>query len=224
LKQNAIMVDIRSFMNKNYWELESTAKFFGDKGADILVEKGILEIKSSGKNALDIGCGGGRNSLVLAKHHFNVQILDHYQIMLDTTINLLINHNLNLQVSNSILQDISSLNIGDNNFDIILCIGVLHQNQSITSISESIKKIYKSLKSGGIFVYNVFTSDYIDDSLIALGDDRFQTKENAPMLLVLKDKYIEFFENEGFIEVYKQYDVKNVNTGKRSVLRGILRK
>lgn len=218
------MVDIRSFMNKNYWELESTAKFFGDKGADILVEKGILEIKSSGKNALDIGCGGGRNSLVLAKHHFNVQILDHYQIMLDTTINLLINHNLNLQVSNSILQDISSLNIGDNNFDIILCIGVLHQNQSITSISESIKKIYKSLKSGGIFVYNVFTSDYIDDSLIALGDDRFQTKENAPMLLVLKDKYIEFFENEGFIEVYKQYDVKNVNTGKRSVLRGILRK
>jgi len=211
-------------MNKNYWELESTAKFFGDKGADILVEKGILEIKSSGKNALDIGCGGGRNSLVLAKHHFNVQILDHYQIMLDTTINLLINHNLNLQVSNSILQDISSLNIGDNNFDIILCIGVLHQNQSITSISESIKKIYKSLKSGGIFVYNVFTSDYIDDSLIALGDDRFQTKENAPMLLVLKDKYIEFFENEGFIEVYKQYDVKNVNTGKRSVLRGILRK
>lgn len=224
MKQNAIMVDIRSFMNKNYWELESTAKFFGDKGADILVEKGILEIKSSGKNALDIGCGGGRNSLVLAKHHFNVQILDHYQIMLDTTINLLINHNLNLQVSNSILQDISSLNIGDNNFDIILCIGVLHQNQSITSISESIKKIYKSLKSGGIFVYNVFTSDYIDDSLIALGDDRFQTKENAPMLLVLKDKYIEFFENEGFIEVYKQYDVKNVNTGKRSVLRGILRK
>src|ERR1035437_16465 len=187
-------------MNKNYWKLESTVKFFRDKEADILVTEGISEIKSGSKNALDIGCGGGRNSLVLARHNFNVKILDRYQIMLDTTISLLSKNKF--KVSSASLQDISNLNIGENNFDIILCIGVLHQNQSITSLTESIKKIYKSLKHGGIFVYNVFTSDHIDSSLTVLNNDRFQTNENAPMLLVLKEKYLEIFKRLGFIEVY----------------------
>ncbi len=209
-------------MNKNYWELESTVKFFRDKEPDILVEKGILEIKSDGKNALDIGCGGGRNSLVLAKHNFNVQILDGNQIMLDTTIRLLSNNKL--AAGNASIQDVSNLNIGGNNFDIILCIGVLHQNQSINSLTEAIEKIYKSLKKGGIFIYNVFTSDHIDTSLVDLGENRYQTKENAPMLLISRDKYLEIFKNLGFIEVHKQYNVKDVNTGKRSILRGILRR
>jgi hypothetical protein len=44
------------------------------------------------------------------------------------------------------------------------------------------------------------------------------------MLLVLKEKYLEIFKRLGFIEVYKQYDVKDINTGKRSILRGMLKK
>lgn len=209
-------------MNKNYFELESTAKFFRDKAPDILVEKGISEIKSDGKNALDIGCGGGRNSLVLAEHCFDVQILDQNQVMLDTTIRTLLGKQL--KVNTAGIQDISSLNIGKDNFDIILCIGVLHQNQAVTSLVESIEKIYKSLKSGGVFVYNVFTSDYTDSSLVALGEGRYQTKENASMLLILKNKYLEIFKSFGFEVIHEQYDLKEVNTGKRSILRGILRK
>lgn len=214
------MADIKLFMNKDYWELESTANFFRDKEADVLVEKAVSEVKSDGKKALDIGCGGGRNSLVLAKKGFQVNILDNYQIMLDTTVNLL---NTNgFSVSSSGLQDVSMLDIGECNFDIILCIGVLHQNNSTSSLLESIERIYKSLKVGGVFVYNVFTSDHIDSALTPLDMDRFQTNENAPMLLVPKDKYLRTFQDLGFKELYSQYDVKDVNTGKRSILRGIM--
>lgn len=59
---------------------------------------------------------------------------------------------------------------------------------------------------------------------VDLGADKYQTNESAPMLLLDKDFYSETFKALGFTELYKQYDVKDVNTGKRSILRGVLKK
>ncbi len=206
--------------NENYWELQGTADFFRDKEPDILVEKAITEIRSNGKNAIDIGCGGGRNTLSLSKSGFDVSILDKYEIMLNTTKKILSENNF--KIIHEKLQDISSLDLKESTYDILLAIGVLHQNKSKISLVASVKVIYNSLKLGGIFVYNVFTSDYVDASLVDLGNDKYQTNEDAAMLLLTKNFYSETFKAIGFIELSKQYNIKDINTGKRSVLRGVL--
>lgn len=221
MKLNAITVAILlKLMTKDYWELNSTANFFRDKEPDILVSKAINEIRSGGLNALDIGCGGGRNSLELAKHNFNVSVIDKYKIMIETTEKLLVTNNF--RVRHSQVDDISDLHIQEDAFDIILCIGVLHQNNSADSLSDCLHKIYASLKKGGVFVFNVFTNDYIDSELADMGNHRYQTKENAPMLLIGKDWYNNLFTKTGFTNIYDQFDIKDVNTGKRAILRGLL--
>ena len=128
------------------------------QAADIFIENGFEDI-------LDLGCGTGRHTLLLADRGFNVHACDISETGIKMTRELIEDSGLS-NVTYSI-QDMYNLNLDSNTQDGILCIWV--QGHGIREeISKGIREAYRVLKKGGIFYTDFVTSD---DSTYGIGDE-----------------------------------------------------
>lgn len=104
----------------------------------------ILRLKSIGK-VLDVGCGGGEDSVLLAKNGLEVTGIDVRQEAIHNSHMLAKIKKVNV---NFIHQDIFKYKT-KKKFDIILCLGMLHF-LDLKNSRKAIKKIQKLTSKGGI--------------------------------------------------------------------------
>ena len=95
---------------------------------------------STGKKALDIACGMGRNSRFLAEEGFEVDALDISPIAIENLQNI---ENISAQEV-----DFDTYKLKENSYDLIVCTYFLKRSL--------FPQIEKALKEGGIFIFETF--------------------------------------------------------------------
>jgi len=132
---------------------------------DTAIQAADIFDKNELENILDLGCGTGRHTLLLADRGFNVHACDISETGIKMTRELIENSGLS-NVSYS-TQDMYNLNLDSDTLDGILCIWV--QGHGIREeIAQGIREAYRVLIKGGIFYTDFVTKD---DSTYGIGDE-----------------------------------------------------
>ena len=132
---------------------------------DTAIQAADIFCKNGFKKILDLGCGTGRHTLLLADRGINVHACDISETGIKMTRELIENSGLS-NVSYSI-QDMYNLNLDSGSLDGILCIWV--QGHGIREeIAKGIREAYRVLIKGGIFYTDFVTTD---DSTYGIGDE-----------------------------------------------------
>ena len=95
---------------------------------------------ATGKQALDIACGMGRNSKFLAEQGFEVDALDISPIAIENL--------KNIQNIRAVEVDFDTYNLKENSYDLIVCTYFLKRSL--------FPQIEKALKEDGIFIFETF--------------------------------------------------------------------
>ena len=111
-------------------EISKVAKLFGKNGV---------------KRVLDLGCGGGRHLVYLAKRGFDVYGLDSSPSGLAQTLKNLRNSKAVGHVS---LHDMIELPYDDGYFDAVISVQVIHHN-TLRRSRKTVSEIHRVLKDGG---------------------------------------------------------------------------
>jgi len=126
--------------DKTRWEKKYQAQFLPKGNVEIVEKYAHL---AQGKVALDIACGMGRNSKVLAKMGFEVEALDISPTAIASLQN--IEHITPKEV------DFDSYRLKENQYDLVVCTYFLKR--------ELFPQIIKAIKTGGVLIYETFTED-----------------------------------------------------------------
>lgn len=103
--------------------------------------------RSNGVNrVLDLGCGGGRHLIYLARKGFDLYGLDSSPTGLAFTLDCLADEKL---VAHLTLCDMKKLPYDDNYFDAIISVQVIHHNM-VSGVINTIKEISRVLAGNGI--------------------------------------------------------------------------
>lgn len=207
---------------KLFWNEEKIVKYFYDKPADLRIVKRLKQISNrSNKNALDLGCGGGRHTQLLLELGFNTYACDVNQAMINQTkkrVSNLKNYNLNNIVKGSILDT----PFPNNFFDVVVTTGVLHQAKSLKEYRQATKELSRVLKQSSVITLNIFTNKVWNSSYIRVPNEKYTiiTKEGLYMTLLSKELFYELMTKEDLIlEKELDEEIKLENTGERAVLR-----
>ncbi len=184
-------------------------------------EKAILEnhIKKPGK-FLVLGCGGGRESIALARLGFEVTGVDFVQEMINCAQQNASQANLSLSFEAA---DITKLRFPDASFDYAsLLYGIYGTIASRNLRITFLKQIKLILKPGGFFIFNFFiknnpNSSYRSKALkalgfITLGNMNYQPGDE----LSDTDEFIHFFRDE---EELRQ-EIKDSGLGLEEIVAG----
>jgi len=126
-----------SIEDKERWDKKYKHNPIPSKIVEVVKEYAEL---ATGREALDIACGMGRNSKFLAERGFNVDALD----ISPVAINAL----KNIPYVNAIEVDFDTYKLKENSYDLIVCTYFL--NRSL------FPQIEKALKEDGIFIFETF--------------------------------------------------------------------
>jgi ubiquinone/menaquinone biosynthesis C-methylase UbiE len=206
-----------------FWNNKDTTEYFKSKDADPRLVEFVAALGDTrGQRALDLGCGGGRHSEFFVQHDFNTSAVDINPAMLATT-----NERVAALGKTIDLQEGSILGIPylDNEFDIVLTTGVLHQAQNLDQYATAIQELSRVTKPGGHVFLNIFTDGVWDDTYTQLEEFGVMTKEGLTMTLLPKELFVELMREEG-LRLFIDYgeDIKEENTGPRAVYRAIFAK
>jgi ubiquinone/menaquinone biosynthesis C-methylase UbiE len=102
-----------------------------------------------GKRILEIGCGGGQNSIVLAKQGANVCGIDFSENQIAYAKALAKREKVHVDFWVSDMQDLSRFS--DNSFDIVLTtVSLLY----VENLHKTMSEVNRVLKGGGVFVFS----------------------------------------------------------------------
>ena len=110
------------------------------------------------KTALDLGCGVGRNTEMLAKLGFNFYACDNYKKMIDETKKRLKRTGFNEKFLEYKItqQSMNNLSYPSDYFDFIISHGVYHNAFSVEEFKKALKESSRVLKIGGVICFNIF--------------------------------------------------------------------
>ena len=144
-----------------------------------LVEKYLHE--ASGKNALDLACGGGRHTLFLSEHGFQVDAVDISAVALEK-----LSMRVDMERVSLIEADLDDFVLHEGKYDLIVKTNYLDRGL--------ITRAKKALKQGGIFIVETY-----------LADAENEKKDSNPDFLLQKDELPRIF-SEGFeILEYREF-------------------
>lgn len=212
---------------EKFWDDPNNIKWFSDQPVpDYWVEFFNIN-KGNIKRVLDLGCGAGRNTQFLFESGFDVFACDYYDGMVKATRKRLLKLGLDegLVLQRVIKASMLDLPYEDSSFDVVLSNGVFHNVSDLKEMETALKEDSRVLRKNGCLCFNLFSSNYIDPSLEKIGGGIFITKEKLPMALITKKEFVNMCKKYGLIPdgVIVEYE-REVTTGKRSVMRGVLRK
>lgn len=108
----------------------------------------LTELKSRGaRTALDLGCGVGRHSLILAEAGLRVVAMDSSATGLETLRETAAARGLTLELRQG---DADSLPFGDSSFDFVLCWDVIYHGD-LEDVRRRLAEIWRVLRPGGLF-------------------------------------------------------------------------
>jgi ubiquinone/menaquinone biosynthesis C-methylase UbiE len=206
---------------KLFWNDEEMAAYFAAKPADTriidFVETRYAE--PSGLKALDLGCGGGRHSEFLAAYGFDVLSVDPNPGMRSATTTRLEALGLTAKVIDG---EILAIPAKNDEFDLIVTTGVLHQANTSAEYARAIDELSRTLKIGGHVCLNIFTNRVWDTKYTVTSTDGYSviTAEGLPMTLLPKETFVEMMGKSG-LSLTSDYpeDLRQENTGPRAVYR-----
>ena len=185
-----------SINDKQKWDEKYIKKsqLLNQREASINIQKHIREC--SGKKALDLACGAGKNTLYLAKEGFNVDAIDIAKIALDTLDQYAIK-NSTQDLINTILMDLDEFEPKADIYDLVIMANFLDRVM--------IKKAKKSLKINGIFIVETYM---IDDNNEKINSDEKNLLYAEELKDIFSDKFKIIFYDEFKNEDYEIYKMK----------------
>jgi len=215
--------------NKSYWLNQDTVKQFASMPIDRYVEKVITSIENpSEKQALDLGCGGGRHTEFLASTGFNTFACDVNSTMIMHTRKRI----SNLYPENELLQRvtygaITNIPFPDESFDVLVSTGVLHQAKSMQDYIKTASEVARVVKKGAILPLHIFTNLAEDVTYKRIENEEFSvsTQEGLFMTLLPKELFIQLLADVNIVLVEDQGEkIYELETGPRSLFRGLFKK
>ncbi len=184
--------------------------------------------KQGQRKVLDLGCGGGRNTQLLAELGFNFWACDLSEMMLKVTRQRLSTFLSHREIKRRVVKaSILVLPFRSRFFNTVLSNGVYHNVRSVDELAATIAETARVLKEGGLLAVNLFYRGGLhgDLRLDKRGTDLFYNKQGVSMVLLQKNKLLVMFRQQGFVPIggLKTYET-DISTGKRSVLRGVFKK
>ena len=144
-----------------------------------LVEKYLYE--APGKNALDLGCGGGRHTLFLSERGFHVDAVDISAVALEK-----LSKRVDPERVTLIEADLDGFDLHKAQYDLIVKTNYLDRGLIV--------RAKKALKKGGIFIVETYLTDAENEK-----------KDSNPDFLLQKGELKEIF-SEGFeILEYREF-------------------
>lgn len=216
-------------MNKaefDFWNNPDMVGYFASKPADPVIADRLAQLEvPQGAPALDLGCGGGRHSQLLAEMGFSVYGVDVNPAMIEATRLRFEQRGL----SGSFTQmSIGELGFRDNSFSVAVSTGVLHQAKTLDEYNRALSEISRVLNNNGLFSMNIFTNSVWDETYTVPDKNEpytVVTQEGLWMTLLSKDMLYKMASTHNLLleqEVIEE--LRQENTGPRAVLRAHLRK
>ncbi|MBP8994125.1 MAG: class I SAM-dependent methyltransferase [Bacteroidales bacterium] len=212
---------------EKFWNNPENIRWFNDQPVSNYWVQFFQNNRLEIKRVLDLGCGAGRNTQFLFEYGFDVFACDYYDGMVEAARKRLLKQGFKKQVviNRVIKSSMLDLPYEDNFFDAILSNGVFHNVSNLKEMQRTLSESSRVIRKGGFLCFNLFSSLYIDPSLIKIKNNVYLTKEGLPMILLSKQEFLNLCQKfsliiEGKIIEYK----RNVTTGTRSVMRGVLKR
>lgn len=206
-----------------FWNNSETTEYFKSKDADPRLVELVSSLGDiSGWRALDLGCGGGRHSQFFAEHDCDTSAVDINPAMLQTTRDRVAGIGKTIDVQEG---SILGIPYEQDEFDIVLTTGVLHQAQNFEQYVTAVQELSRVTKPGGYIFLNIFTDGVWDEGYTQVEEFTVLTKEGLTMTLLPKEIFIDLMDSEGLqLHIDHGEDIKEENTGPRAVYRGVFMK
>jgi ubiquinone/menaquinone biosynthesis C-methylase UbiE/chorismate mutase len=203
---------------ENFWNKE-VKNFYEDTPSEYLYKFFSVIKNKSSKKVLDVGCGAGRNALMIQKLGYKIYGCDSNKKMVVVT-----KERLPLKVRKNItVSDMTSLPYEDNIFDYVVSNGVFHNALNLKDFCSSVKESSRVLKNNGCLVLNVFTFGDLKGEFIKgrMKKYFYLTKDSLPIILLPTIDLIKILSKNNFALSSFEENYVTVSTGKRKILKGI---
>ena len=177
---------------------------------------------------LDLGCGGGRNSVLAAGMGFHVSASDLHFNMVKATRKVLAPYIPKAELVKRVVKTgFEKTPYATGAFDVVIASGVLHNANTVKKFRDGVHEISRILKNNGSFCMNIFYLESDDPTMRASKREKgvFYTDIGLPMVLLGRKEIISELAKAGIVPTNNVTSYESqVNTGRRYVLRGVFRK
>ncbi|MFF9342837.1 class I SAM-dependent methyltransferase [Streptomyces sp. NPDC014773] len=206
-----------------YWNAPGTVAEFRSLDAQPYLRE-LLDGTPVDGPALDVGCGGGRNTLALLDRGFDVLAVDLHDGMVEATRARTAAYPPGRVTVRQGPAD--RIPAEDGTFALAVCYGVLHNAVDRARWAAVVTELARVLRPGGLLALNTFTSETLDPALRAGTEDgQYLLPDGVPMVLLPPGEVLAAFASAGLrargeVRTY----VRDLEVGPRAVLRGVLRR
>lgn len=146
----------------SFWEQSEIVEQFASRAPDHRLLRLIDSYDDpAATTVLDLGCAGGRNTVLLAERRFDVRALDASQAMVERTrvrvAEILGAEEARERVSTGSMDDLSAF--PDASFDLVVALGVYHGARSLSEWERALAETARVLRVGGRLLVNHFTPE-----------------------------------------------------------------
>jgi SAM-dependent methyltransferase len=149
-------------MESRFWEEQEQVERFAGRDPDHrLVGLIATYAEPANTRVLDLGCAGGRNTVLLAERGFDVFAIDASAAMVQRTRQrlaaILGEEEAEKRVLRTAMQDLSAFD--DDEFDLVVALGIFHAATSAQEWHESLTQAVRVLEPGGAMLVSVFSRE-----------------------------------------------------------------
>jgi SAM-dependent methyltransferase len=145
-----------------FWERPEVVEQFASRAPDHRLVRLVDDYaRPDLTRVLDLGCAGGRNTVLLAERGFDVWAVDASAAMVERTrarvAPVLGPDQAHLRVQHARMDDLSAFS--DGYLDLVVALGVYHSAESMAEWERSVAETARVLKPGGRVLVNHFTPE-----------------------------------------------------------------
>ncbi len=149
-------------VENSFWEQPDVVEQFASRAPDHRLLRLIDDYADpTSTRVLDLGCAGGRNTVLLAERGFDVRALDASRSMVERTRTRLADvlgpEQARERVRVGSMDDLSAFS--DSSFDLVVALGVYHGARSVAEWNRALAETTRVLRAGGRLLVNHFTPE-----------------------------------------------------------------
>jgi SAM-dependent methyltransferase len=147
---------------RTFWEQPDVVEQFASREPDHRLLRLIEDYDDPGATrVLDLGCAGGRNTVLLAERGFDVWAVDASQAMIERTTTRMAEvlgpERARERVIPAAMDDLSAF--PDASFDLVVALGIYHSARSRSEWNRALAETTRVLRVGGRVLVNHFTPE-----------------------------------------------------------------
>ncbi len=149
-------------MSDSFWERAEIVEQFASRAPDHRLMPLLERYQRPAEvRVLDLGCAGGRNTVLLAERGFDVWALDSSAMMVEHTrerVASILGVNAAVQrIQIGRMDDLGAF--GDGTFALVVALGVFHNARSWPEWERAVSETARVLERGGLLLANQFTPE-----------------------------------------------------------------